>query len=387
MRSNHWTLHSSLLAACAALLGCNGASGNNDAARAVPPPEPANVAEALDVPPGFRVSVFSTDVPNARAMALGEQGTLFVGTFEDGRVFAVVDADRDGRSDRVHVIDENLTMPVGVAVHDGDLYVSALDRILRYDNIEEHLEDPPEPVVVSETFPDERHHGWKFIKFGPDGWLYVPIGAPCNVCNPADERFSTVTRMRPDGSDLEIYARGIRNTVGFDWHPDTGELWFTDNGSDRIGDDIPPDELNRAPEPGLHFGFPYCHGGTIPDTEFGERPCSEFVPPVQNLGPHVAALGMRFSTGDQFPETYRNAVFIAEHGSWNRATPIGYRVTMVSLTPDNEAISYEPFVQGWLDPDSETAWGRPVDVLVHPDGSLLISDDRAGWIYRVTYEG
>jgi glucose/arabinose dehydrogenase len=378
-----------LLAMGAALIACSGSSSNGTgAANPTPPPDSENLADSLTAPPGFRVEVFSTDVPNARAMVLSEQGTLFVGTRDDGRVFAVVDRDRDGRADQVHTIDDNLHMPAGVDLRDGDLYVSAVDRILRYDDIESRLEDPPEPVVVSEAFPDEEAHGWKFIRFGPDGQLYVPIGVPCNVCNPEDQRFGTIMRMNPDGSDLEIFARGIRNTVGFDWHPGTGELWFTDNGRDEMGDDIPPDELNRAPRQGLHFGFPFCHAGTIPDPQFGHlRSCSEFVPPVQKLGPHVAALGMRFYTGSQFPERYRGAIFIAEHGSWNRATPIGYRVTMVTVDAEGNATSYEPFIHGWLDNDSGTAWGRPADVLVHPDGGLLISDDRAGWIYRVVYEG
>jgi glucose/arabinose dehydrogenase len=376
-----------VLAAGTVLLACSGSSGNG-AATPIPPPEGEDVTDALIVPPGFRVEVFSDSVPNARAMVLGERGTLFVGTRDDGRVFAVVDADQDGRADEVHTIAENLAMPAGVDMREGSLYVSAIDRVLRYDDIENRLGNPPEAVLVSDAFPDEQAHGWKFIRFGPDGWLYVPVGAPCNVCDPDDERFSTIMRMRPDGSDLEIFAHGVRNTVGFDWHPETRELWFTDNGRDSLGDDVPPDELNHAPQPGMHFGFPFCHGGTIADPEFGDqRPCSEFVPPVQNLGPHVAALGMRFYTGSTFPARYRGAIFIAEHGSWDRSTPIGYRVTMVTLDSDGKATSYEPFVHGWLDADSGTAWGRPADVLVHPDGSLLISDDRAGRIYRVIYEG
>jgi glucose/arabinose dehydrogenase len=380
MCSNHRIARYPCLAAAlaaGAVLACSSA-----------PESDAPSVEGLTLPAGFRIEVFTGSVPNARAMVLGDRGTLFVGTRDDGRVFAVVDANQDGRADEVHTIAENLNMPAGVDLREGNLYVSAVDRVLRYDDIENRLDAPPGPVVVNDTFPDEEAHGWKFIRFGPDGWLYVPVGAPCNVCDPDDERFSTIMRMRPDGSDLEIYAHGVRNTVGFDWHPGTRELWFTDNGRDSLGDDIPPDELNHAPQPGLHFGFPYCHGGTIPDPEFGDqRSCSEFVQPVQNLGPHVAALGMRFYTGSMFPERYRGAIFIAEHGSWDRSTPIGYRVTMVTLDSDGAATSYEPFVHGWLDADSGSAWGRPADVLVHPDGSLLISDDRAGRIYRVVYEG
>ncbi len=223
------------------------------------------------------------------------------------------------------------------------------------------------------------------MRFGHDSKLYVPVGAPCNICEPDPDRYAVIMRLQPDGSGLETFARGVRNTVGFDWHPETRELWFTDNGRDWMGDERPPDELNRAPQPGLHFGFPYCHGGTIPDPEFGEkRACSEFTPPVQNLAPHVAALGMRFYTGSMFPTHYRQQIFIAEHGSWNRTVPIGYRVMLARLK-DNQAVSYEPFAEGWL--QDGRAWGRPVDVLVMPDGSLLVSDDRADVIYRIHYKG
>jgi glucose/arabinose dehydrogenase len=240
-------------------------------------------------------------------------------------------------------------------------------------------------VVVADRLPKETHHGWKFIAFGPDGWLYVPVGAPCNVCEPDPERYAAILRMRPDGSQLQTYARGVRNSVGFDWHPDTHELWFTDNGRDMLGDDVPPDELNRAPRPGLHFGYPYCHGGTVADPEYGKKhACSDFTPPAQALGAHVAALGMRFYTGTQFPPEYRGQIFIAEHGSWNRSEPSGYRVMLVKLD-GNRAVSYTPFVSGWL--QGRQAWGRPSDVLVLPDGSLLISDDYAGAIYRVRYTG
>jgi glucose/arabinose dehydrogenase len=351
-----------------------------------PPPPPGELSGRLRAPPGFRVDVYTRDVPNARAMALGPGGTLFVGTRDDGRVYAVVDADGDQRGDRVHVIARGLNMPAGVDVRDGALYVSAVDRVLRFDDIERRLDDPPAPVVVSDAFPDDEHHGWKFIRFGPDGRLYVPVGAPCNICRKDDERYASVMRMQPDGTGLEVYAHGVRNTVGFDWDPTTGALWFTDNGRDWLGDENPPDELNRAPDPGMHFGYPFCHAGTISDPDFGgQRACSELVPPMQVLGPHVAALGMRFYTGTQFPERYRNAIFIAEHGSWNRSKPIGYRVTVVELDENRRPTSYQPFIEGWL--EGGDAWGRPVDVLVMPDGALLVSDDRAGWIYRVTYQG
>jgi len=268
-------------------------------------------------------------------------------------------------------------------VHGDALYVSAVDRVLRFDDIEDRLTSPPKPVVVTDRLPKDRHHGWKFIAFGPDGKLYVPVGAPCNICEPDANRYANIMRMNPDGSGLETFARGVRNSVGFDWDPRTHELWFTDNGRDWLGDDSPPDELNHAPKAGMHFGFPYCHGGTISDPEFGRRrPCADFTPPAQNLGPHVAALGMRFYTGTQFPEAYRNQILIAEHGSWNRSKKIGYRVSLVRME-NGKGVAYEPFATGWL--QGETPWGRPADVLVMPDGSLLVSDDYAGAIYRITH--
>ena len=339
----------------------------------------------ISLPPGFQIAVYAPRVPNARALALGAGGTVFVGTQRAGKVYAVVDHDQDQRADAVHTLAEGLFMPSGVAFRDGALYVAEVNRILRFDAIESRLSNPPPPVVVNDTLPRDTWHGWKFIGFGPDDLLYVPVGAPCNVCTKSDSRYASILRMEPDGSGLENFARGVRNTVGFDWHPETRELWFTDNGRDWLGDDSPPCELNHAPQPGLHFGFPYCHARSIPDPDFGsERPCSALTPPAQELGPHVAPLGMRFYTGSMFPTAYRNQIFIAEHGSWNRSTPIGYRVMLVRLE-DNTATSYEVFAEGWLQKDG--AWGRPVDVLVMPDGALLVSDDRAGVIYRISYQG
>jgi glucose/arabinose dehydrogenase len=338
---------------------------------------------ALKLPPGFSIGVYADNVPNARSMTLGPGGTLFVGTRTAGNVYAVIDANQDQKADRVITVATGLDMPNGVAVRNGALFVAEVSRILRFDNIEAALEKPPAPAVVTEAYPKDRHHGWKFMAFGPDGWLYVPVGAPCNVCERPDPRYSTITRIKPDGSGAEVFASGVRNTVGFDWHPVTKALWFTDNGRDMMGDDVPPDELNVAPAKGLHFGFPYCHGGTIADPEFGaKRPCAAFTPPARTLGPHVAALGMRFYTGTMFPAAYRHRILIAEHGSWNRSTPIGYRVMMVTLS-GNRVTAYEPFVEGWL--QGRKPWGRPVDVLVMPDGALLVSDDLAGVIYRVTY--
>ncbi|HEX5720384.1 MAG TPA: sorbosone dehydrogenase family protein [Thermoanaerobaculia bacterium] len=337
----------------------------------------------IRLPPGFAIEVYVDNVPNARQMALSPDGTLYVGSRSEGKVYAIP-AEKT-KDKKVHTIASGLTMPSGLAFRDGSLYVAATSKVLRYDGIDGKLQNPPEPVVVSDDFPTERHHGWKFIAFGPDGWLYVPVGAPCNVCNEEKERpiFATITRMKPDGSGREIFASGVRNTVGFDWHPGTKELWFTENGRDMMGNDRPPDELNHAPKKGLHFGFPYCHGKDVKDPEFGSKPCNQLTPPARELDPHVAAIGMRFYTGSMFPAEYRNRILFAEHGSWNRDTPIGYRVMMVRLE-GNKAVSYEPLAQGWLRKDGK-AWGRPADVLVMPDGSLLVSDDEAGVIYRITY--
>ncbi|MES1997809.1 MAG: PQQ-dependent sugar dehydrogenase [Pseudomonadota bacterium] len=346
--------------------------------------------DKLRLPPGFHIAVLTDAVPNARQMALGRyadgHGVLYVGSMGAGNVYAV-ELDQ-GRARAVHIIASGLPMPVGVAYRDGRLYVSAVSRILRLDGIDNRLSDPPAPVPVTDRFPGATHHGWKFIAFGPDGWLYVPVGAPCNICDP-DARFANIQRMKPDGSAVEVVARGVRNSVGFDWNPTDHSLWFTDNGRDMMGDDLPSDELNHVTKSGQHFGYPYCHQGDTPDPEFGgKRKCNEFVPPVAKLGSHVAALGMRFYTGKQFPDAYRNNVFIAEHGSWNRSKKIGYRVVRVVLDRQGRVVQLEPFVDGWLQRDAsgkESVWGRPVDVLVMPDGSLLISDDLAGAIYRVWY--
>lgn len=342
--------------------------------------------DTIQLPPGFAIEVYAEGVANARSMVRSPNGTLFVGTRNAGHVYAVLDENGDQKADKVHTIATGLNMPNGVAFRDGALYVAEVNRILRYDDIEKRLASPPEPVVVNDTYPTEVHHGWKFIAFGPDGWLYVPVGAPCNICDETgrDPRFASITRMKPDGSAIEVVAHGVRNTVGFTWHPETKHLWFTDNGRDWLGDDQPPDELNVATAPGQHFGYPFCHGGTIQDPEFTARPCSEFVAPARSLGPHVAALGLRFYLGDMFPAEYRGHLLIAEHGSWNRTTPLGYRVMLVRVD-NGKATSYEPFAEGWL--QDGKPWGRPVDVLVMPDGALLVSDDVAGVIYRISYKG
>jgi glucose/arabinose dehydrogenase len=336
--------------------------------------------DEIKLPPGFKIELFAGDLPGARSMALGAKGTLFVGTRGEGKVYAVLNGGTP--KTKVLTIAKGLNEPNGVAFRDGALYVAEISRVIRFDEIEERLANPPRPVVVNADFPDKTHHGWKFIGFGPDGKLYVPVGAPCNVCQSKDPRFASIMRMDSNGEHLEIFAHGVRNTVGFDWHPSTHELWFTDNGRDLMGDDLPPDELNRAKGPGLHFGFPYWHGRNIQDPEFGNgMEKSDFVPPEVELPAHVAALGMRFYTGAMFPSQYRNQIFIAEHGSWNRSVPIGYRISLVRLHGNSR--SYQVFAEGWR--HHGRVWGRPVDLQVMPDGSLLVSDDRAGAIYRISY--
>lgn len=340
--------------------------------------------ERIKLPPGFKIAIFATDIPNARSMVMSPDGILFVGTRRAGKVYAVLDRNADHRADEVVTMAKNLNMPNGVAFKNGSLYVAEVNRILRYDNIEKRIHSPPKPVIVTDKFPNDRHHGWKYIAIGPDERLYVPVGAPCNICEKDDARYASIMRMNLDGSGLEIYSHGVRNTVGFDWHPQTKELWFTNNGRDWMGDDLPPDTLHHAPQKGLHFGFPYCHAGNIPDPQYGrKRGCDMFAPTALRLNAHVAPLGMKFYTGKMFPSRYRNQIFIAEHGSWNRSVPIGYRITLAVFDNSNTA-RYKIFADGWL--KKNKAWGRPVDIIVINDGSLLISDDRAGVIYRIFYE-
>jgi len=343
--------------------------------------------ELLKLPPGFKISVYA-EVENARSLALSPDGTLFVGNRNEDKVYAVKDTDGDHKADKKWVLASGLNMPNGVAFRDGDLYIAEVSKISRIRNVESKLANPGKPETVYDKYPTDTHHGWKYIAFGPDGKLYVPVGAPCNICLKDDKRYASITRMNADGSGVEVFAHGVRNTVGFTWHPQTNHLWFTDNGRDMMGDDIPPCEVNTAPTAGLHFGYPFCHGGTIKDPEFGSRrPCSDFIAPAQNLGPHTAPLGLKFYTGSQFPQKYRGHLIIAEHGSWNRsreAGHIGYRLTFVKVE-GGKGTGSETFVSGWLKEDKRTAWGRPVDVLVMPDGSLLVSDDHANVIYRITY--
>lgn len=342
--------------------------------------------DQIKLRPGFKVEVYAANVQGARQMALAPGGTLFVGSRRQGNVYAIVDQNKDQKADEVIVVAKGLNSPNGVAFRDGSLYVAEISRVLRYDNIEANLKNPPQPVVVTDKLPTEAHHGWKFIGFGPDGKLYVPVGGPCNVCDkrPEDARFATIMRMNPDGSGAEIFAHGIRNSVGFDWHPVTNELWFTNNGRDMLGDDVPPDTLHHAPRAGMDFGFPYCFAGEIPDPEFGKiRTCSEFAPPAQKLGPHVASLGMLFYTGSMFPAEYTRQIVIAEHGSWNRSQKSGYRLSLVKLDAKSKPTAYETFAEGWL--QGQQNWGRPVDVQQAADGSLLVSDDQAHVIYRISY--
>jgi len=347
---------------------------------------PKDVLTQLTLPPGFNISLYADKLPNARSLALGDDGVVYVGTGKEGKVYAVQDSNNDGIADKYFVIASNLYMPNGVAYKDGSLYVAAVNRILRFDDIGKHLTNPPEPVVVYDKLPSDKHHGWKYLRFGPDNKLYTAVGAPCNICKPPQEIYTSLIRLNADGSDLEILAGGIRNTVGFDWQPETGALFFNDNGRDRLGDDVPPEELNQWSVKGEHFGYPYCHGGDIPDPEFGkEKKCEQFKAPVWKYKAHIAPLGMRFYQGKQFPPEYKNQLFVAQHGSWNRTEPQGYRVVLINFK-QNQPVSEHDFISGWLLKDG-SVFGRPVDILTLPDGSLLVSDDTLGVIYKVTYQG
>lgn len=342
--------------------------------------------DKIKLPAGFTIDVYA-EVENARSMALSPSGVLYVGNRDKDKVYAVKDTDGDLKADKKWVLATGLNMPNGVAFRNGDLYIAEVSKISKLTGIEAKLDNPPALQTVNDDYPTEGHHGWKYIAFGPDGKLYVPVGAPCNICESKDEIFASITRINADGSGREIFAKGVRNSVGFTWHPETKQLWFTDNGRDMLGDDKPSCELNVASKAGLHFGYPYCHEGAIADPDFGsKRPCGDFTAPADKLGPHVAPLGLKFYTGSMFPATYKNQVFVAEHGSWNRTKKIGYNVTLVNV--DNSKVTgHKVFASGWLDDEAQKAWGRPVDVLVMPDGSLLVSDDQANVIYRISYKG
>lgn len=392
-----------LLAATLAATACQDTGSAKEPAAAASKPQAKPVAAApaaavkkrpntlpldrIELPKGFVIEEYATGVKHARSMARSDKGTLFVGTRRFDKVYALVDSDGDGFAETHHVIDEGMNTPNGIAYRDGALYVAEINRVLRYDAIDQHLTDSPEPKVLVDGLPSDEHHGWKYLRFSPEGELFFAIGAPCNVCERKDPRYASILHMKLNGGGKpEVYASGVRNSVGFDFHPQTGELWFTDNGRDMLGDDLPPDELNHAPRAGLHFGFPYCHGVALPDPEHhSEKPCTSYRPPAQPLGAHVAGLGMRFYTGKQFPPEYQGDIFIAQHGSWNRSKKAGYRVMRVHLNGEKVA-SYTEFATGWLGAD-ESVWGRPVDLLQTPEGALLLSDDHAGAVYRIRYVG
>jgi len=339
--------------------------------------------DQIQLPPGFSISIYADGVENARQLALGDNGTVFAGSRKAGKVWAIRDTDGDQRADEVKLVAEGLEMPSGLEFKDGALYVGAVNQVLRYDDIESNLDQVPVAVVVTGALPDKKHHGWKYLRFGPDGKLYIPVGAPCNVCD--EEGFAEIRRMNADGSDMEVYATGIRNSVGLAFNPENDELWFTDNGRDLLGDDIPADELNHAPKQGMHFGFPYCHQGDLLDEEFGKgKNCSDYVAPATKLDPHGAALGLTFYTGEMFPEDYKHRIFVTQHGSWNRSEKSGYQIRVLEVTADGSVLDNQVFASGWL--QGQDAWGRPNDVMVMPDGALLVSDDSAGVIYRIAYQ-
>ncbi len=340
----------------------------------------------IKVPQGFTISLFADNVPNARSMTLGKDGTVFVGTLSSGNVYALQDIDQNGKAEQRYIIASGLNMPNGVTYKDGTLYVAELDRIIRFDNIDQHLADPPIPSIVYKEFPHKKMHGWKYLRFGPDNKLYTAVGAPCNICLPKKDIFTSLVRLNTDGSDMEILARGIRNTVGFDWHPITKSLYFTENGRDWLGDDIPPDELNKWTKKGQHFGYPYCHGGELLDPEYGHgKQCKSYTAPEWKFKAHMAPLGIHFYRGVQFPKSYHLQLLVAQHGSWNRTIPHGYRIVMLKFKW-GKIVAEQVFAEGWLGENGK-AIGRPVDILELADGSLLVSDDLAGLIYKITYTG
>lgn len=339
----------------------------------------AALLSKIQLPPGFGIEVFAK-VPGARGLAVSPAGTVFVASAGWNQVIALKDRDGDGRADQRWVIAEKLKRAHGVAFGGGDLFVSDIREVRRFPDIEERLEEPSSQVIAA--LPAATHHGTREIAIGPDGKLYVALGVPCNIC--LEEEYDDIVRMNLDGSGYEVFASGVRNSVGMDWHPRSGDLWFTDNGRDWLGDDLPPDELNRASSPGLHFGFPWCHGGEVADPAFGkQRPCEAFQPPELKLQAHVAPLGLHFYRGSAFPAGFHNRLFIALHGSWNRSEPVGYEILMVTIG-EGKVLDSKTFASGWLQGDG-TKLGRPVDISELPDGSLLVTDDGAGLIYRIFF--
>jgi glucose/arabinose dehydrogenase len=336
----------------------------------------------LKLPRGFRIEVYAAGVADARSLRVGDKGTVFVGSALADKVHAVVS--RDGRAE-VKVLVSGLHRPNGLAYKDGALYIAEVSRISRIEQVEDHLDDPPAPVVITDDLPKEEANGWRFIGIGPDDRLYVSVGMPCNNCL-APDAYGQIRRMNLDGSAPEAVAVGVRNSLGFDWNPASRELYFTDNGRDWLSEELPQDELNRVTRPAQDFGAPYCYEGDLPDQEFGwGRSCTEFVPPVAKLGAHAAVLGMRFYTGTMFPAEYRGAIFVARHGSWNKTVKIGGDVVAVKLNRDGTVRTVEPFLTGFI--AGNAYLGRPVDVAMMKDGSLLVSDDWNGAIYRITYGG
>ena len=336
----------------------------------------------FQLPPGFKAEIWASGMPGVRSMARGENGKIYIGTRAIGRVYEVTD-NGSQRSSRVVV--DKLVQPSGVAFNKGSLYVMAIDKVLRFDAIESNPAVAPVDITPAFKLPKEQHHNWKYIAFGPDGKLYVPFGAPCNICVPGEE-YAQIRRYNADGSGMEVIARGVRNTQGFTWHPTTQEMWFTDHGRDWMGDNGPEDELNRMPRTGANFGFPYCHAGGVPDPDIKkDRPCDDVVLPVQTMGPHAAVMGAHFYTGSMFPAEYKNLLFVARKGSWNRTQKFGYDVVTVRADADGKNAKVTPFMTGFLTPGTNDFSGRPAYLLQLPDGSLLVSDEQLGAIYRISY--
>jgi glucose/arabinose dehydrogenase len=338
----------------------------------------------MKLPPGFKAEIWATGMPGARAMAKGENGKIYIGTRGIGRVYELTN---NGTTRTSRVVVDKLTQPAGVEYRNGALYVMAIDKVLRFDGIAANPNVAPVDMTAAFNLPKEQHHNWKYIRFGPDGKLYVPFGAPCNICEQPAE-YAQIRRYNPDGSGMEVLARGVRNTVGFDFHPITKELWFTNHGRDWMGDDTPDDTFNRLSSTGLNFGFPYCHAGNIPDPDFKKADaCNGVTQPVAKMGAHVAVMGVHFYTGKMFPAAYQNAALIARKGSWNRNKKSGYDVVMVRANPDGTLAQVTPFISGFMDSSDNSFWGRPAYMMQLEDGSLLLSDEQLGAIYRITYGG
>ncbi len=339
--------------------------------------------DKVALPKGFTAEIWATGMPGARAMARGATGKIYIGTRIIGRVYEVTD---EGSRRTSRVVVDKLTQPSGVAIQGDSLYVMAIDKVLRYDGIEKNPNVQPVDMTAKFELPPEQHHNWKYIAFGPDGKLYVPFGAPCNICEPLPQ-YAQIRRYNADGSGMEVIARGVRNTQGFTWHPKTGDLWFTDHGRDWMGDNGPEDELNRMPKAGLNFGYPYCHAKGVLDADFNKADgCKGVTLPVANMGPHTAVMGVIFYTGSMFPKEYQNTMFIARKGSWNRTVKIGFDVVNVRLAADGNSAKVKPFMSGFLeDPKEAKFWGRPAYLLQMPDGAVLVSDEQLGAIYRISY--